>query len=159
MDNTQFLKIMFAGFIAGILLGNLLYCLVRTFNSKSDNDNIEEKENEMKEDIKNREKENFKTVQEFNYSNAVAVKINYDIKMHLRDIYKRFGFNEKQRCELELGYDNESYKIVSILQQGIFKNTSTRDIAEKIFKTMQESNMMILLPDELTRIIDTNINK
>lgn len=155
MDNTQFVKIMFAGFIAGILLGNLLYYLVRTFNS----DNIAEKENEMKEDIKNREKENFKTVQEFNYSNAVAVKINYDIKMHLRDIYIRFGFNEKQRCELELGYDNESYKIVSILQQGIFKNTSTRDIAEKIFKTMQESNLMILLPDELTRIIDTNINK
>lgn len=153
MDNTQFVKIMFVGFIAGILLGNLLYYLVKSFK----NDSV--KENEMKEDIKNREKENFKTVQEFNYSNAVAVKINYDIKMHLRDIYKRFGFNEKQRCELELGYDNESYKIVSILQQGIFKNTSTRDIAEKIFKTMQESNMMILLPDELTRIIDTNINK
>ena len=153
MDNAQFFKIMFVGFIAGILLGNLLYYLVKSFK----NDSV--KENEMKEDIKNREKENFKTVQEFNYSNAVAVKINYDIKMHLRDIYKRFGFNEKQRCELELGYDNESYKIVSILQQGIFKNTSTRDIAEKIFKTMQESNMMILLPDELTRIINTNINK
>lgn len=158
MDNEQFIKIMFAGFIAGILLGNLLYYLVRTFDSKSDD--VAEKENEMKEDIiKNREKENFRTVQEFNYSNAVAVKINYDIKMHLRDIYKRFGFDEEQRCELEMNYDSESYKIVSALQQGIFKEISTIDIANKIFDIMKESNLMVLLPDELKRIIDTNINK
>ena len=116
MDNAQFLKIMLVGVFAGILLGNLLYYLVRTFDSK--NDNIAEKENDMKE---NQESKNFRTIQEFNFSNAIAVKINYDIKIHLRDIYKRFGFNENQRRELELGYDNESYKIVSILQQGIFK--------------------------------------
>lgn len=154
MDNTQFVKIMFVGFIAGILLGNLLYYLIRTFDSKSDD--IAEKENDMNE---NRESKNFKTIQEFNFSNTIAVKINYDIKMHLREIYKRFGFNENQRCELELGYDNESYKIVSILQQGIFKKNDSIDIANKIFGIMRESNMMILLPDELKRIIDTNIEK
>lgn len=157
MDNEQFIKIMFAGFIAGILLGNLLYCLVRTFDSKSDN--ISEKENDMKEDIKNREKENFRTVQEFNYSNAVAVQINYNIKKHLKEIYKRFGFNENQICELEMNYDSESYKIVSELQQGIFKKNDSIDIANKIFNVMRESNLMILLPDEIKRIIDTNINK
>lgn len=154
MDNAQFLKIMLVGVFAGILLGNLLYYLVRTFDSK--NDNIAEKENDMKE---NQESKNFRTIQEFNFSNAIAVKINYDIKIHLRDIYKRFGFNENQRRELELGYDNESYKIVSILQQGIFKKNDSIDIANKIFDIMKESNMMILLPDELKRIIDTNIEK
>ena len=154
MDNAQFLKIMLVGVFAGILLGNLLYYLVRTFDSK--NDNIAEKENDMKE---NQESKNFRTIQEFNFSNAIAVKINYVIKIHLRDIYKRFGFNENQRRELELGYDNESYKIVSILQQGIFKKNDSIDIANKIFDIMKESNMMILLPDELKRIIDTNIEK
>lgn len=154
MDNTQFFKIMLVGVFAGILLGNLLYYLIRTFDSRSDD--IAEKENDMNE---NRESKNFKTIQEFNFSNTIAVKINYDIKMHLREIYKRFGFNENQRCELELGYDNESYKIVSILQQGIFKKNDSIDIANKIFDIMRESNMMILLPDELKRIIDINLEK
>ena len=152
MSNVQFLKIMFIGFFAGILLGNLLYYLVRSFKE----DNV--KEIEMKEDnIESREKENFRTIQEFNYSNTVSVKINNELKKELRDVYKRFGYDSKIINEFELAYDNESYKIIAELQQGIFKNASSSDIAEKIFEHLRSGDGMVLFPDEIKRIIDSNL--
>ena len=165
MDNTQFFKIMLVGVFVGVILGNLLHYLVLTFkedNKYSDNigskEDVNNKEIEMNEDILKKERDNFKSIQEFNYSNIVANKINYDMKMQLREIYKRFGYNEKLRNKLELEYDNESYKIVSILQQMIFKNSNVKDIAEKVCDQMRESNLMILLPPEIERIINDNIN-
>lgn len=154
MSNVQFLKIMFIGFFAGILLGNLLYYLVRSFKE----DNV--KEIEMKEDnIESREKENFRTIQEFNYSNTISIKINYDLKNELREVYKRFGYDTKLINELELAYDNESYKIIAELQQGIFKKISSSDIAENVFECLRSGKGMVLFPDEIKRIIDSNINK
>lgn len=154
MSNVQFLKIMFIGFFAGILLGNLLYYLVRSFKEE----NV--KEIEMKEDsIESREKENFRTIQEFNYSNTVSIKINYDLKKELREVYKRFGYDTKLINELELAYDNESYKIIAELQQGIFKKVSSSDIAENVFECLRSGKGMVLFPDEIKRIIDSNINK
>lgn len=152
MSNVQFLKIMFIGFFAGILLGNLLYYLVRSFKE----DNV--KEIEMKEDkIESREKENFRTIQEFNYSNVVSVKINHVLKKELREVYKRFGYNDKLINEFELAYDNESYKIIAELQQGIFKKTSSTDIANNIFECLRRGDGMVLFPDEIKRIIDSNL--
>lgn len=166
MDNAQFFKIMLVGFFAGVILGNLLHYLVLTFkedNKYSDNigskEDIDNKEIEMNEDVLKKERDNFKSIQEFNYSNIVANKINYDIKVQLREIYKRFGYGDKLRNELELEYDNESYKLVSILQQMIFKGNNVKDIAEKVCNQMRESNLMILLPPEIERIINDNIKK
>lgn len=112
----------------------------------------------MKEDnIESREKENFRTIKEFNYSNTISIKINYDLKKELREVYKRFGYDTKLINEFESAYDNESYKIIAELQQGIFKKTSSTDIANKIFECLRRGDGMVLFPDEIKRIIDSNL--
>ena len=150
MDNQQFIKLMFIGIFVGILLGNLLHYLVESLK------NDEKEIMKMNED---RVKKNFRTIQEFNYSNTVSVKINHELKKELREIYKRFGFNKEACNELELKYDNESYKIVAELQQGIFKKVSTIDIANKIFEILQKGDGMVIFPEEIKKIIDINLEK
>lgn len=94
-----------------------------------------------------------KTIQEFNYSNTLAITINHALKMRILDILRLFKYDKTTICIQLQNYDNISYKIVSTLQQAIFNDKDIKDIAQDVYNILNNSRTILLYPHEIEDII------
>lgn len=98
-----------------------------------------------------------KTIQEFNYSNALAVTINHDLKMKILDILRLMKCNKTTICIELQKYENVSYIIVPAIQQGIFNDEDIKDIAQNVHNILNNSKTILLYPHEIEDIISKYI--
>lgn len=98
-----------------------------------------------------------KTIQEFNYSNTLAVTINHALKMKILDILRLMKFDKTIICVELQNYENVSYIIVSIIQQGIFNDKDIKDMAQDIYNILNKSITNLLYPNEIEGIINKYI--
>lgn len=98
-----------------------------------------------------------KTIQEFNYSNALAVTINHALKMKILDILKLMKCNKTTICIELQKYENVSYIIVPAIQQGIFNYEDIKDIAQNVHNILNNSKTILLYPHEIEEIINKYI--
>lgn len=98
-----------------------------------------------------------KTIQEFNYSNTLAITINHALKMRILDILRLFKYDKTTMCLQLENYDNVSYKIVPALQQGIFNDKDIKDIAQDVYNILNNSRTILLYPNEIEDIINKYI--
>lgn len=98
-----------------------------------------------------------KTIQEFNYSNTLAITINHALKMKILDILRLFKYDKTTICIQLQNYDNASYKIVSSLQQGIFNDKDVKDMAQDVYNILNNSMTILLYPNEIEDIINKYI--
>lgn len=94
-----------------------------------------------------------KTIEHFNYSNIAAVQINYDIKVALERVYVRLKFSTKQISEYLQRYDNESYRIIPIIQQGLYNEIDARTIANNVCSELKGSYFFMILSFDVENII------
>ena len=94
-----------------------------------------------------------KTIQEFNYSNALAVTINHALKMKILDILRLMKCNKTTICIELQKYENVSYIIVPAIQQGIFNDEDIKDIAQNVHNILNNSKTILLYPHEIEEII------
>lgn len=100
-----------------------------------------------------------KTIQEFNYSNALAVTINHALKMKILDILRIMKYDKTTICIELQNYENISYRIVPAIQQGIFNDKDIKDIAQDIHNILNYSKTILLYPSEIEDIINKYIKK
>lgn len=100
-----------------------------------------------------------KSIEFFNYTNTVAVTINYNLKKKMNEVLKNMKY-DKITISINLQkYDDISYRIVSTLQQGIFNNLSVTDISSQIYDILNNTNIILLYPHEIEDIINKYIKK
>ena len=98
-----------------------------------------------------------KTIQEFNYSNTLAITINHALKMRILDILKLMKYDKATVCIQLQNYDNISYRIVPVIQQGIFNDKDIKDIAQDVHNILNNSKTILLYPNEIEGIINKYI--
>lgn len=94
-----------------------------------------------------------KTIEHFNYSNIAAVQINYNMKVALERVYVRLKFSTKQISEYLQMYDNESYRIIPIIQQGLYNELDAQTIANNVCRDLKGSYFFMLLSFDVENII------
>lgn len=98
-----------------------------------------------------------KTIQEFNYSNALAITINHALKMKILDILRLMKYDNTTICIQLQNYENVSYRIVPVIQQGIFNDKDIKDIAQEVHNILNNSKTVLLYPNEIETIINKYI--
>lgn len=98
-----------------------------------------------------------KTIQEFNYSNTLAITINHALKMKILDILRLMKYDNTTICIQLQNYENVSYRIVPVIQQGIFNDKDIKDIAQEVHNILNNSKTVLLYPNEIETIINKYI--
>jgi hypothetical protein len=98
-----------------------------------------------------------KTIQEFNYSNTLAITINHALKMKILDILRLMKYDNTTICIQLQNYENVSYRIVPVIQQGIFNDKDIKDIAQDVHNILNNSKTILLYPNEIETIINKYI--